>query len=115
MIFWKILSFLGSEQFYLLIMPALLWCVNARLGLRVGVLFLLSANLNGALKLFFHAPRPAWIDTKIIAHAVEASFGFPSGHAQNAVAVWGLLAVRAKKPLIWGAALVLAVFIGVSR
>ena len=115
MIFWKILSFLGSEEFYLLIMPALLWCVNARLGLRVGVLFLLSANLNGALKLFFHAPRPAWQDAKIIAHAFEASFGFPSGHAQNAVGVWGLLAAKSKKPLIWGAALVLCVFIGLSR
>ncbi|HEY0076114.1 MAG TPA: phosphatase PAP2 family protein [Abditibacteriaceae bacterium] len=115
MVFWKLLSFLGSEEFYLLIMPALLWCVNARLGLRVGILFLLSANLNGALKLLFHAPRPAWVDAKIIAHAFEPSFGFPSGHAQNAVAVWGLLAAKAKKPLVWGISLVLCVFIGLSR
>jgi hypothetical protein len=115
MIFWKLLSFLGSEEFYLMVMPALLWCVNARLGLRVGILFLLSANLNGALKLFFHAPRPAWLDAKIIAHAFEPSFGFPSGHAQNAVAVWGLLAAKAKKPFVWGIALVLCAFIGLSR
>lgn len=115
MIFWKLLSFLGSEQFYLLVMPVLLWCFNARLGLRVGVLFLLSANLNGALKLFFHAPRPAWLDIKIFAHAWEPSFGFPSGHAQNAVAVWGLLAAKAKTRLAWGIALVLCVFIGLSR
>ncbi len=115
MIFWKILSFFGSEEFYLLIMPALLWCVNARLGLRIGVMFLLSANLNGALKLFFHAPRPAWLDAKIIAHAFEPSFGFPSGHAQNAVAVWGLLAAKAKTRLAWGIALILCAFIGLSR
>lgn len=115
MVFWKILSFFGSEEFYLLIMPALLWCVNARLGLRVGVMFLLSANLNGALKLLFHAPRPAWLDAKIVAQAVEPSFGFPSGHAQNGMAVWGLLASHTKSRLVWGAALVLAVFIGLSR
>ena len=115
MIFWKILSFFGSEEFYLLIMPALLWCVNARIGLRVGVMFLLSANLNGALKLFFHAPRPAWMDAKIVAQAVETSFGFPSGHAQNAVAVWGLLAAKTKSRLAWGVALILCVLIGLSR
>jgi hypothetical protein len=83
--------------------------------LRVGVLFLLSANLNGTLKLLFHAPRPAWLDIKTVAHAVEPSFGFPSGHAQNAVAVWGLLAAKAKTRLAWGIALVLCVFIGLSR
>lgn len=115
MIFWKLLSFLGSEEFYLLIMPALLWCGNATLGLRVGVLFLLSANLNSALKLFFHAPRPAWVDTKIVAQALEASFGFPSGHAQNAIAVWGLLAATLKKHWAWCAAALLIGFIGLSR
>ncbi len=113
--FWKTLSFLGSEEFYLLIMPALIWCGDAALGLRVGVLFLLSANLNGAAKLFFHAPRPAWLDSKIIALATEHSFGFPSGHAQNALAVWGVLAAQAKSRIAWAIALTLIALIGVSR
>jgi hypothetical protein len=115
LLFWKVLSFLGSEEFYLLIMPALLWCMNAQLGVRVGVLFLLSANLNSAAKLFFHAPRPAWVDPKIVAHGVETSFGFPSGHAQSAVVVWGLLAAKAKTKIGWGVALTLCALIGISR
>lgn len=113
--FWKTLSFLGSEEFYLLIMPALIWCGDAALGLRVGVLFLLSANLNGAAKLFFHAPRPAWLDSKIVTLATENSFGFPSGHAQNAMAVWGLLAAKAKTRVAWLLASALIALIGVSR
>ena len=116
MIFWKTLSFFGSEEWYLLIMPALLWCVDARLGLRVGAMFLLSANLNGALKLFFHAPRPGWVYWNYAPiNAPEFSFGFPSGHAQNAVAVWGVLAAKTKTRLAWGAALLLCALIGLSR
>jgi len=110
-------SFFGEEEFYLLIMPALLWCVDARLGLRVGLLFLLSASLNHSLKLAFHAPRPFWLDPHVmpLTHGVETSFGIPSGHAQNAAAVWGLIAAATRRRRAWGAAIALTFVIGLSR
>ena len=52
------LSFLGQEEFYLLIMPALLWCWDAAAGLRIGVMLLLSGGINSISKLAFHGPRP---------------------------------------------------------
>jgi membrane-associated phospholipid phosphatase len=80
---------LGTEQFYLLVMPALLWCYDARMGVRLGFILVASDGLNGLLKLALGAPRPYWVTDQVRALASETSFGAPSGHAQNAAALWG--------------------------
>jgi membrane-associated phospholipid phosphatase len=108
-------SFLGTEQFYLFVAPALLWCLDAGLGLRLGLGLTLSSALNSALKLAFHSPRPYWLDARVQALAAETSFGIPSGHAQNAVTVWGLLAASLRRTWAWIAALALMLLIGFSR
>jgi membrane-associated phospholipid phosphatase len=43
------------------------------------------------------------------------SFGVPSGHAQNAVVVWGTLADRIKHNTAWIIAIVVMLLIGISR
>ena len=45
----KFFSFLGSEDFYLLIMPILVWSIDYTLGMRMGVMLLVSSLTN----LFF--------------------------------------------------------------
>jgi membrane-associated phospholipid phosphatase len=45
----------------------------------------------------------------------EPSFGLPSGHAQNSVAIWGILAYSFKKNWLWSIAVILMFLIGVSR
>jgi hypothetical protein len=47
-------SFLGSEYFFLILLPAFCWCVEASTGLRVGVILLVSTSVNDGLKLVFH-------------------------------------------------------------
>src|SRR3989337_578653 len=89
--FMKLVTFFGNEEFYILIMPALFWCVDAGLGLRLGIILMLSNGLNFSLKLAFHGPRPPWYSPDVRAFVSETSFGAPSGHAMNAVAVWGFL------------------------
>lgn len=84
-------TFLGTEEFYLLVLPALYWCLDAGLGLRIGLILLTSAGLNSALKQAFGWPRPFWVEPQVQALSVENSFGLPSGHAQNAMALWGRL------------------------
>ena len=49
----RIFSFLGTEIFYLLILPVLYWCIDANLGLRVGVILLFSGAVNEIFKLAF--------------------------------------------------------------
>ena len=96
----QIFTFLGNEEFYLLIMPFLVWSVDYTLGLRLGVMLMLSSTLNSYLKVAIHQPRPYWISTKIEnLSAPMGSFGLPSGHSQNAASVFGLLATAMKK--VW--------------
>jgi len=108
-------TFLGAELFYMLVMPAVLWCFSASLGIRLGLALLISAGTNAVLKLAFSLPRPFWIDARIRALSVETSFGLPSGHAQNAVVLWGYLAYRLRRWWATAAALLLILAISFSR
>lgn len=111
----QLLSMLGKEEFYLLLMPALYWCFNAALGIRVAVIFLLSNAFCGALKIAFHLPRPYWLDAGVKGLAAETSFGLPSGHASNGIAVWGMLATGTRSRWIQAALYALVFLIGLSR
>jgi len=108
-------TFLGDEQFYLLILPILLWWVDIGLGIRIGLALLLSAGLNGVLKLVFGTPRPYWVSDQVRALSSGSTYGVPSGHAQNAVVLWGRLAVMVKASWLKWAMAILIVLIGFSR
>jgi membrane-associated phospholipid phosphatase len=90
-------SFLGTEEFYFLVLPIFFWCVDVGLGARIGVNLLLTSGLNSMLKVLFHGPRPYWYSAEVVPHAAEPSFGVPSGHAQRSVAVWGTIALWYKR------------------
>jgi membrane-associated phospholipid phosphatase len=107
-------SFLGTEEFYLFFLPFLYWCVDVRLGVRVGVMLTLSNSVNGFFKLAFHQPRPYWLSTQVQPGGSETSYGIPSGHAQQATTIWGVVGSSGRKWLRW---LMVAVIllIGYSR
>ena len=88
--FWKIFTNFGGT-YYLWMVPALLWCVDYRVGLRVVLMLTLTLVLNAVLKEAFAAPRPFEVDSRILSPG-EQGYGLPSGHAQLAVVFWGLLA-----------------------
>ncbi len=111
----EVFSFFGTENFFLLLLPALYWCMEAGIGLRVGIILLLSTSVNDALKMAFHGPRPYWYSTDVISYASETSFGVPSGHAQIAVGVWGMLAASLRKWWGWLIAILIILLIGISR
>jgi membrane-associated phospholipid phosphatase len=112
----KFFTFLGNEQFYLLVAPAILWCIDSTLGLRLGLFLMISGMVNTALKVAIHGPRPYWYSSKVTPlGSAETSFGAPSGHAQNSVIVWGTLADRIKKRWFWAVAIIIMFMIGLSR
>ncbi len=108
-------SFLGTQDFFFLVLPLVYWSINAQLGLRVAFILIASVTVNYCGKLWFAGPRPYWISGDVRAFSAETSFGIPSGHAQNAVGVWGMLASGVRKRWAWVAALTLAFLIGFSR
>ena len=111
----EVFSFFGNEYFFLLLLPALYWCMEASIGLRVGIILLLSTSVNDALKMAFHGPRPYWYSMDVISLSRETSFGVPSGHAQISVGVWGMLAASIRKWWGWMIAILIILLIGISR
>jgi membrane-associated phospholipid phosphatase len=111
----KVLTFLGTEEFFFVFMPFLFWCVDTALGARVGMILIFGSGLNSSLKLFFHGARPYWFDTRVKALSTETSFGFPSGHAQTAASVWGRLAADIRRQWVTIVSVILIFLIGLSR
>ena len=107
-------TFLGDEEFYLLLLPLLYWAISRRMGIRLGAMLLLTASINGLLKLTFTTPRPSFLQPAL-GEVTETSFGLPSGHAQNAAAIWGLLAASVRASWLRVALLALIALIGWSR
>jgi membrane-associated phospholipid phosphatase len=111
----RLVSLLGQEEFYMLVMPVLYWSMDARLGFRVGVMLLLSNGLNAAAKMSLHTPRPYWLGEQVRGLATEPTFGLPSGHAQSAASIWGLIAVSTRDQLSRVVLILLIFLIGFSR
>jgi membrane-associated phospholipid phosphatase len=112
---FQALSFLGPELFFLLLVPLVYWTIDARAGMRIGLIRLISTGVNAFLKLAFAGPRPYWYSDRVLAYAAESSFGLPSGHSQISASVWGMLAVTARRPWFWVLTIALVVLIGISR
>lgn len=113
--FMNAITMLGNEEFYMLVMPILYWCIDPGVGFRTGALLILSGSINSYFKLLFHSPRPYWVDTRVKAFSAESSFGLPSGHSMNAAAIWGWLGMQMKRR--WAVIFSVAVIflIGFSR
>jgi undecaprenyl-diphosphatase len=104
----KAATFLGDEAFYLLILPVLIWCWKKDIGLPLAVLIYTSFLLNTLLKDAFALPRPPQELHLVGAHG----YGFPSGHAQGAMVLWGYFAWRFR---VYGRMAAIIFLVGLSR
>lgn len=111
--FFRAITMLGDEKFYLLLVPFLYWVIDKRLALRAGVLYLLSAYLNVVLKAIFSIPRPSADLVRVLDGAT--GYSFPSGHAQSTTTAWGYLAAIQRKRWLWALAVVIIGLVGLSR
>jgi membrane-associated phospholipid phosphatase len=111
----KFFTFLGSEEFFMVVLPLIYWCIDASTGLRIGVIVLVTGSISEFLKLIMHGPRPYWYSTQIRALTSEVTFGVPSGHAQIATGLWGMAAAQIKRRWAWLAAVLIIIMIGLSR
>ena len=112
--FMKAVTFLGTIEFYILFIPFLYWCVGQSLGLRVLFILILTDVPASYFKQLLHEPRPYWLGG-VKALADEPSYGIPSTHASNTLAVWGLIAYTVKKSWLWTLSILLVLLIGLTR
>jgi undecaprenyl-diphosphatase len=108
-------SFLGEEEFFFLLFATLLWAIDLRVGFRIGMIFLASVWVNSLIKVAIAHPRPYDLDPSVGRAQPELGYGLPSGHAQNAVVIWGGLAAWRRTRAGWIGAVLIALLIGLSR
>ena len=112
--FFKAVTFMGEEEFFLILLPLVFWCLGFAVGARLAVVFLFSVYVNGGLKALIAHPRPFERDAAVQLHEADG-YGLPSGHSQSAVVVWGSIAAGLRRTWLWIVAVVLMVLIGFSR
>ncbi len=112
--FFLRINVLGDEEFYILLLPILFWCLSKRIGMRLGFLFLFSMYLNQVLKDFFAAPRPYQVDSKLYSPVKQSGYGIPSGHAQGTTTVWGYIATQLGS-FWWGIAIAIPLLVSIGR
>jgi hypothetical protein len=110
----KLFSFLGTIEFYLLLIPFVYWVVNTQIGFRLLMVLISTDFLTLGFKQILRQPRPYWIG-EVKALAEETSYGIPSSHASDSLAVWGYLAYRLKKNWLYALWVVMVGMIGLSR
>ena len=112
---FKFFTFLGTEDFLLLAVPFVYWCINRQYGARLIALFLVSTYAVSYIKVVVNEPRPFTVDPRIKMLDSVHDAAFPSGHTQGAVVVWGYLASAVKHRWFTILAIVMIVFIPLSR
>jgi len=104
---------LGSHYAYMAILPFMYWAVDRHVGRRLAGLFLASMWVNGLIKEYLVMPRPDPAAVRVLAD--EPSPGFPSGHAQGAMTLWGYLALQLRRRWLTWLAVVIIVLVSLSR
>jgi len=112
-IFFKFITVFGDKEAYLVILPIVYWCIDAKVGRRMSLLVLSSLGLNTFLKYVVAIPRPD--AAKVSRLVVEITPAFPSGHAQGTSTLWGYLATQWAKLWFRVAVVTLILLVGMSR
>lgn len=114
---FELVTMLGDEGFYFILVPLFYWCIDKRYGVLLLGMLLTSSFINSVLKIAFTEPRPYWVNSQITGHVIEKSYGIPSGHTQNAITIWGYQAHLAGKGgrNFWPYAILLMILISFSR
>lgn len=84
------ITFLGDELGLIILVIAIFFAYDKKFGKNVIISLLLSVYFNGIMKDIFQDPLPYTRED-------QRGYGLPSGHAQNAVAVWGYMAHEANQ------------------
>jgi membrane-associated phospholipid phosphatase len=112
----RIITSMGS---FVVFLPALLflyWCVNEKKGMSLCLILIISVWINLSLKYFFDQPRPFFEGYDPSVGIIgEHMGGLPSGHAQNTLVVFFILASWVKKNWVYICTAVLCFLIGFSR
>ncbi len=106
----QLFATLGGDFGYLLLLPLLYWSVDRRLGRWLLVVLTLALFVIIGAKELFERPRPFILLPEQVALLITLAdgYGFPSGHVGLSTAIWGFVALWARR---WWGYVALAVYL----
>jgi membrane-associated phospholipid phosphatase len=110
---FEAITLLGDGTVLVGLSAAIYWCFDKSSGRLVTYVLLFGAYLNFFLKIFIPWPRPP-ADLRL-AEKSEASYGFPSGHAQNSSTFWTWITLDFRKRVLGVLGVIVVVAVGISR
>ena len=117
--FMDLITYCGSEIFFMALAITVFWCVNKRDGYYILLVGFLGTVGNQFLKLWFRIPRPWVLDPEFTvvesARAGATGYSFPSGHTQNIVGTMTCVTLMTKRKGIRAAAIALMLLVPFSR
>ena len=123
----SVITEMGDQLVCVAVLGFLYWCWEKEYGKYVGLNVLVGITLNPMIKNIYLRRRPYFDTPEIkclkpikkdadIYNIAAQEFSFPSGHATNAVTVYGSAAMyKRKNKLLTVIAVVLSLLVGVSR
>ena len=112
--FFILLSYVDTLYFYLSLIVCIWYLWKRSLGISLFYLFVLSSIFNQGLKWFFDLPRPCQIDPTI-GLLCDSSPGFPSGGAQSAILIAGVICLESSSRFFKFLAIIFALLLCFSR
>ena len=120
-LFFGLITFFGDELFIIGIVVIIFFCIDKEIAIRSAFLVVFTGFITTAAKGFFGLERPYIVNNAeikgipdIIGQLPE-DYTFPSGHSSNAGSFWTYLATRWRNPSFWVVAILMIVFIPLSR
>ncbi len=114
-VLWGAITQLSSEDFFIIVLPIIFWCVNSRTGWLLFTLLMASVVSSDLLKSLVGEARPDPSQVRVLLPETSEGASFPSGHTENATVVCGFLAAQWKRWMGWVGAGLLILLVGTSR
>jgi len=112
----RIITFLGGASMFFILLPLIFWHVDEKKGMYLGAVVLISIWSNLLLKFLLDQPRPFFEGyDPSVGIITERLGGMPSGHAQNSLVMFFIIASWIRKNWAYICAAVICFLIGFSR
>lgn len=113
---FKVITITGESVPILIIISVVYWCINKRLGQKLGFIMLFSSMINGVIKNLVKAPRPFEVGViEPLRRHTATGYSFPSGHTQAATTLWTTFITNFRKIWVYCCGTIVILLVALSR
>ena len=113
---FEVITISTESAVLLLVIAVVYWCIDKKLGQKLGFILLLSMTANGFIKNLVKAPRPFELGVvEPLRQQTATGHSFPSGHTQAATTFWFVWMTHIHKKWLYSIGAIMIAVIGLSR